>query len=371
MPINLAPAVPAGIITAVLSTACTVPYITVEYRRHGLLRPATTLRRLCVLGYGTSLLCFVLLPLPGKTVTCRTPRWTPFTELAANSAAGTAQLLCNIALFLPLGVLLRRAGTSTSRAALFGLGCSLAIELTQLTGNWGTYPCAYRVFDVEDLLANTAGAWLGARLLPRGGALPPDDRQSHTHRLRPTVLHHVLGRCCDLAGLWWFGSGLLVAARPLLPAGFTNAHPQASTALEVVACWFAPGVAILLCTAGTGATPGQHMVRLHRAQDARHAAVRCCTSVGALALCQGVAALGTGQGGIVATCVGHLLHAGGPLLAAARHRGQQTHSAATEPARRAHLDGQSMRVAHNRTASNTNTRGAHARVHRRPNNTDR
>lgn len=45
-----------------------------------------------------------------------------------------------------------------------GFALSLAIELTQLSGFWGLYPCAYRKFDVDDLLLNTLGVALGAYL---------------------------------------------------------------------------------------------------------------------------------------------------------------------------------------------------------------
>ncbi len=38
---------------------------------------------------------------------------------------------------------------------------SLLIETTQLTGIWGIYPCAYRLFDVDDLITNTLGGILG------------------------------------------------------------------------------------------------------------------------------------------------------------------------------------------------------------------
>lgn len=47
-------------------------------------------------------------------------------------------------------------------ATLAGLATSLAIELTQLIGVWGLFPCAHRLFDVDDLLLNTAGATLGS-----------------------------------------------------------------------------------------------------------------------------------------------------------------------------------------------------------------
>ena len=57
---------------------------------------------------------------------------------------------------------LRGGGVAT--AALFGLGLSLACELSQLTGVWGLFPCAYRSFNVDDLMLNTLGVCAGALL---------------------------------------------------------------------------------------------------------------------------------------------------------------------------------------------------------------
>lgn len=39
-----------------------------------------------------------------------------------------------------------------------GFAVSLFIESSQLSGFWGLYPCAYRQFDVNDLMTNTLGA---------------------------------------------------------------------------------------------------------------------------------------------------------------------------------------------------------------------
>jgi uncharacterized RDD family membrane protein YckC len=40
-------------------------------------------------------------------------------------------------------------------------GISLVLELSQITGLFGIYPCPYRYFDVDDLINNTAGATFG------------------------------------------------------------------------------------------------------------------------------------------------------------------------------------------------------------------
>ena len=44
---------------------------------------------------------------------------------------------------------------------MIGFLASLLIEVTQLTGIFGLYPCAYRFFEVDDLITNTTGTLLG------------------------------------------------------------------------------------------------------------------------------------------------------------------------------------------------------------------
>jgi glycopeptide antibiotics resistance protein len=68
----------------------------------------------------------------------------------------------NVVLFVPLGIFARllwkRGVVGTT---LLGFACSLLIEMTQLTANWGTVPFQYRIFDVDDLISNSTGAMLG------------------------------------------------------------------------------------------------------------------------------------------------------------------------------------------------------------------
>ena len=71
----------------------------------------------------------------------------------------------NIVLFLPLGAFVRRLlGQSHVVAGLAGLGTSILIELTQGTGFWGLYDCAYRFGDIDDVIMNTLGAVIGSLL---------------------------------------------------------------------------------------------------------------------------------------------------------------------------------------------------------------
>lgn len=65
-------------------------------------------------------------------------------------------LLCGL-----IGALLSRHALRWRSAVGLGFALSLTVELTQLTGTWGFYPCAHRTFDVDDLILNTLGVALG------------------------------------------------------------------------------------------------------------------------------------------------------------------------------------------------------------------
>ena len=72
---------------------------------------------------------------------------------------GIHGMIQNIALFVPLGLLIRGGWTKMTikRVVLLGFLCSLSIELVQLVLRLGW-------FDVDDILFNTLGAYLGVRL---------------------------------------------------------------------------------------------------------------------------------------------------------------------------------------------------------------
>ena len=48
------------------------------------------------------------------------------------------------------------------------IGCAVSclIEATQYTGLFGVVPCTYRVVDIDDVIMNTLGTYVGVRLLP-------------------------------------------------------------------------------------------------------------------------------------------------------------------------------------------------------------
>ena len=89
--------------------------------------------------------------------------------LRYGSAASTGM---NLVICAVIGGLVARYAVRLRAVLLSGFAFSLATEVTQLTGVWGLYPCAYRTFDVDDLLLNTIGVGLGfllARRLAKGG----------------------------------------------------------------------------------------------------------------------------------------------------------------------------------------------------------
>lgn len=144
--------------------------------------------------YATGVISFTMLPLqaPEDFVCSSNPvRTTPFHSLVSLMQATEGytltqfltsvsflQIFFNILLFVPLGFLARavfKRGLFTSTLIAFSI--SLAIELTQLTGLWGYYPCAYRIFDVDDLITNTAGGLIGAAIALVWVTLRPRDEK--------------------------------------------------------------------------------------------------------------------------------------------------------------------------------------------------
>ncbi|PYE82220.1 VanZ family protein [Pseudoroseicyclus aestuarii] len=69
--------------------------------------------------------------------------------------------LMNLLLCALIGLALAPLIARARGAALFGLGLTLAVEISQLTGVFGLYDCAYRQFDVDDIILNLLGVVLG------------------------------------------------------------------------------------------------------------------------------------------------------------------------------------------------------------------
>jgi glycopeptide antibiotics resistance protein len=156
-----------------------VPQLITHLARFGRVDLRRVARTAVVALYACLTLAVVFLPLPGpgtrhpsQTVQLHPFQWIEdiHTELlqhglSASHALTTLtfqQVAMNVLLFVPLGwfarVLWKRGLIGTF---LIGFTASLLIESTQLSANFGTAPFVYRIFDVDDLMNNTAGAILG------------------------------------------------------------------------------------------------------------------------------------------------------------------------------------------------------------------
>ncbi|WP_146592178.1 VanZ family protein [Puniceibacterium confluentis] len=85
--------------------------------------------------------------------------WLEMVRNRTLAAAAMNFLLCGV-----IGMTLAAHASRLRTAALFGVLLTLSVELTQLTGFWGLWPCAWRQFDVDDLLLNAPGVIAGFAL---------------------------------------------------------------------------------------------------------------------------------------------------------------------------------------------------------------
>lgn len=270
------PAVVAVLFGAVVGLLLFVPVVAVSYRRRGRL----TLGRLAFwaasLVYFMALWTYTLLPLPvsndyrcAGAVLSLAPTVDDVVGAFADGAAFTdvrlLQVVFNVLLFVPLGLLLRivtRRGVAA--ALLAGLGLSLLIELTQLTGVWGVFPCGYRLFDVGDLTTNTLGAVVGSV----SGLLVPAhlrglDRAADAGAPRPVTRgRRALAALCDLLGVTIVGGAAGTVVQLFLQFALGREDLVAGGVIADIAAGWAPILLWLIVVLATGRTIGDLAVEL-------------------------------------------------------------------------------------------------------------
>ncbi|WP_406689061.1 VanZ family protein [Saccharopolyspora sp. ID03-671] len=297
---SLLPGSAAVVIATGVAALLFPSFVAGQHRRHGELRAGEAVLRFAALLYAIALACYVL---PPAGTTCFAAQLRPLARLS--SAVGLGQFACNVALFVPLGALLRRAPPV---AVLAGAGLSVFIEVTQLTGLWFRFPCPVRVFDVDDVLANTLGAVLGGLLVP---LLPrPSPVTGPAGAPRPvTAGRRLLGMSCDGLLLWWLGAVCATATGAVLRWSGVVATPL----LQVGATWLAPALILLVASLRADGTPGQRLVLLRaRAPNRWSVVLRWALGTGGLALLQAGCELVRGAPGAalgVLWCAGHALGA--------------------------------------------------------------
>ncbi len=192
-----------------VAAAGAAPIMVSHYRRFGRLQPVRTGVLYSMIFYSIAALFLVILPLPERTADfaaryagAKTPQLTPFKFIAEFAAAaaerepsrlrdvltlfGMRQFLqpfFNLLLLLPLGFYLRyyfRLPLVKSAAVL--VATTLGFELLQYTGLLGLYPVPYRLFDVDDLMLNTAGGLLGYAAMPLLARVLPSPKPGYATR---------------------------------------------------------------------------------------------------------------------------------------------------------------------------------------------
>lgn len=275
---RLVPAVVAVGLGTVLALVLLVPYVAVQYRRRGAIGPGRVVLAFATLVYALALVAYVLLPLPevGPDF-CQVygvdPQLRPFQFVADTIREGAetpAALVTNpallgvgfnIMLFVPLGALFRHlTNHSIATTTAVGAALSLLVELTQQTGVWSLFPCAYRIFDVDDLITNTTGALIGAAVVaPLLRSLPGQHIEGPPQAPRPlTARRRLLGMLCDVLAVLLTGAALNV---PLRAAAQALDLPL-SADLSRVVFWLLPALGQLALIWWTGATLGEHSIRV-------------------------------------------------------------------------------------------------------------
>lgn len=167
----------------------TFPYMLYQYRKFGAIPALRTIIVYSFILYLMNAYFLVILPLPSidevAHYTTPTMQLVPFqfivewinethivwddihTYIEIINNPVIYQVLYNILMTLPFGIYLRYY---FKRNLLETIGLtfllSLFFELTQLTGLYGIYPRAYRLFDIDDLIINTLGGLLGYAITP-------------------------------------------------------------------------------------------------------------------------------------------------------------------------------------------------------------
>lgn len=183
----------AFLIFPLLAFLITIPYLLMQYHKYG---SVPLIRSSIVYTFILYLLAayfLVILPLPSKEevlmMPTKDPQLIPFAFLgdfieAFKESSGILSFLnspivyttlFNIAITIPFGIYLRyyfKKKWYTTIIYTFLL--SLYFEITQLTGLYGLYPKAYRLFDVDDLIINSLGGVLGYIITPIVTIFLPD-----------------------------------------------------------------------------------------------------------------------------------------------------------------------------------------------------
>lgn len=241
----------------------TIPFLIVQYRRHGYINKIRALVLYLLLLYLMNAFYLVLLPMPASRHNLPPSgsifQYIPF-QFVQDMLQGTTfspdklssywslllkpaflQVVFNIALTVPFGMFLRYYfRTRWVVCILLSFALSLSFEITQVTGIYGFYDHPYRLFDIDDLITNTLGGLFGYRiaiwissLLPRIEQLDENvdlstKRVTYTRRGIASFIDCIvwltgfgLLSTLDLRGVFWITTGIYFMLIPYLTNGRT------------------------------------------------------------------------------------------------------------------------------------------------------
>ncbi|KEK23795.1 VanZ family protein [Bacillus gaemokensis] len=182
----------AFILFPILAMLLLIPFLIFNYRKYGYLNKWRSFILYSLFLYLLNAYFLVILPLPQTYDTCSLQpantqhmQLVPFyfiQEITNHTVAiltkpvtyfhllkesAFLQVAFNALLTIPFGMYLRYYfRRSFLQTIVFSLCLSLFFEITQVTGLYGIYNCAYRLFDVDDLFLNTLGGAIGYFIAP-------------------------------------------------------------------------------------------------------------------------------------------------------------------------------------------------------------
>ncbi|MBR5179364.1 MAG: VanZ family protein [Lachnospiraceae bacterium] len=156
------------------------------------IRPLYFIGTQCLILYLICLVEVVLFPLPTAdkiaSMNSYEGQFIPFNfvlDIARDKSLGSVlQVMMNILMTVPFGFFFKFfLNIKRRNIILLTFLLSLSIELAQLTGLFFTYPGSYRLFDVDDLIMNTLGGFLGTVLANNVNELVPDFYKNRSIRI--------------------------------------------------------------------------------------------------------------------------------------------------------------------------------------------
>lgn len=230
----------------------TVPFMLYQYHRYGTI---LMLRTLVVYSFILYLMCtsfLTILPLPDVDAVAKytSPCYQliPFyslVELVRNQSVNWGdpstyyklfvnrdffQIVFNVLMTVPFGIYLRYYfKMSLKKTVLASFFLSLCFELVQLSGLFFIYPRPYRLADVDDLIANTLGGYLGYLIAPMiTRPLPSPERMNEVAYRRSSHVSIMRRLCAAMVDclILFFIASLAFFTAPQVSLGQTTFYQK-------------------------------------------------------------------------------------------------------------------------------------------------